>query len=401
MENKMFSLNRSFVRELAELFYDDQISLVAALNENRLDNRKPKGGYKVRKPVSKKRIEGHIKELIEVSYWGSLTKEEGRNHDFEIVYALPEQASVGSNYVTIDPRLSFDSQILAKLAPALESTQRIAVCKKASRKNQLEIWGIAPPFEWPSLRVTAIGPGQLIVWISDMWKARISEKAQLVDVGRYDDLFSSVQPTYPIQDEADKVAKENSRPDLEKIAIAMRAHGHGGILLIIPDSITAWRNVIDMGKFRFSPYEKFKKDLEKRDEAVRQFVSGHTVEHLDTSFKSMAQSIKSIAQFTAVDGATLITPDRVLLGFGAKIRPTKKKDERYELVISDPFYPGEVENVNLSELPWGTRHKAAARFAFDQKGTVAVVASVDGRLSVFKRNGRKLFVLRNAEFLWL
>lgn len=258
----------------------------------------------------------------------------------------------------------------------------------------------------PPLLVRAIEPGQIILWISDMWKARITERAELVDVGVYGDIFSSVQPTYSAQHDptaaAEKIVQVEGRPDLERIAVAMRAHGHGGILLVIPETNTTWVDSIDMGKFRFSPYEKFKKDLVNRDEAFRQFASGRIAHDFHSPFERMAQSIKAIAQFTAVDGATLITPDRVLLGFGAKIKPIKKRsDESYKLVIVNPFYGSQPESKNLSELPWGTRHKSAARFVFDQRGTVAVVASTDGRLSVFKRDGRKIFVLTDAEFLWL
>jgi hypothetical protein len=325
------------------------------------------------------------------------------------VYARPPEAkSVSNDYVVFNPRLAFDSEILAQLAPALESTHTLRVWPKTRKAgtDELEIWGFARPSVGPPLLVKAIEPGQIILWISDMWKARITERAELVEVGVYADIFSGVQPSYSAQSdstaEADYIVKAERRPDLEKIAVAMRAHSHGGILLVIPDTNTTWVNSIDMGKFRFSPYEKFKTDLVNRDEAVRQFASGRIAHDFHSPFERMVQSIKSIAQFTAVDGATLITPDRVLLGFGAKIKPMKKRaDERYELVIVDPFYGSHPESKNLSELPWGTRHKSAARFVFDQPGTVAIVASADGRLSVFRRDGRKILVLTEAEFLWL
>lgn len=404
-DNNTFALNRSFLREILERYHEIETDAFEFAKENASFAR----AYKVRKPFSRRRIQGHVRKLLAVSFWASLKKEEGRHHQFAVVYAPPpDPKSVSNDYVVFNPRLAFDAEILAKLAPALESTHTLRVWPKLREagKDELEIWGFARPSVGPPLLVKAIEPGQIILWISDMWKARITERAELVEVGVYADIFSGVQPNYRAQSdstaEVEKIVKEQSRPDLERIAVAMRAHGHGGILLVIPDANTRWGDSIDMGKFRFSPYEKFKTDLVNRDEAVGQFASGTIANDFHSPFERMVQSIKSIAQFTAVDGATIITPDRVLLGFGAKIKPLKKRsDERYNLLVVNPFYESQPESKNLSELPWGTRHKSAARFVFDQPGTVAIVASADGRLSVFKRDGGRILVLTDAEFLWL
>src|ERR1044072_1672495 len=399
MDSNTFDLNREFVRELAEMYHNEQGMLQEANKEM---------GYKPTKLLPMRRIQNHIKQLIEVSFWASVKKEEGRHHTFALNYAAPEPNIADNDFVVFNPRLAFSAEILSKVAPAVESTKTIGVWPKTrrDREDKLEIWGFVPFLRWPLLLVNAIEPGQIILSISGLWKAKITEKSQIVDVGKYDNLFSNVYPAYPTegdsQIEAEKIVKAERMPDLEKIAIAMRAHGHGGTLLIIPNDNTTCHKSIDMGSFRFKPYEKFKKDLERRDAAVRQFALGSMARDFHSSYEDMAKSIKSIAQFTAVDGATLITPDRILLGFGAKIKPVRKvPDENYNLVISNPFYKSEPEHKNLMEMPWGTRHRSAARFVFDQKGTVAIVASADGRLSIFKRDGRNIFVLQHAEFMWL
>ena len=315
MENNTFDLNRSFIRKLAELYHEIAIDNFEFAKE---DARFPD---KISKPFSRKRIQGHLRKLLEVSFWASLKTEEGRHHQFAVVYSPPpEPKAVSNDYVAFNPRLAFNAELLAKLAPALESTHTVRVWPKprGAGKDELEIWGFARPSFVPPLVVKAIEPGRIILWISDMWKARITERAELVDVGVYADIFSDVQPTYSAHNdpttEVEQIVKEESRPDLERIAVAMRAHGHGGILLVIPDTNTTWRDSIDIGKFRFDPYERFKTDLKKRDEAVRQLFSGRIVRDSHSPFENMAQSSESIAQFTVVDGATLITPDRVLFG---------------------------------------------------------------------------------------
>jgi hypothetical protein len=396
MDNNTFELNRSFVRELTETYYDEQIFSQKASQEL---------GYKTDKLFSLRRIQGHIKRLIEVSFWASVKKEEGRHHPFALEYSSPERETFPNEQVVFNEPLEFSAEIISKIAPALESTQRIGVWSKTVRggKDELEIWGFTLPLKYPSLMVKAIEPGRIILTISDYWKARISDKAQIVDLDEYQNLFSGLGPPPPGEiDEAEKIVISERIPDLEKIALAMRAHGHGGTLLIIPDSNNTWSKSIDKGSFRFNPYEKFKEDLERRDLAIRQFVSGRINHDFHSSVERMTQSIKSIAQFTAVDGATLITPDRALLGFGAKIKISEElPDEKYNVEILKPFCGSKPDNKNLSQLTWGTRHKSAARFVFHQNDTVAIVASADGRLSVFKRDGEKISALQEAEFLWL
>lgn len=65
-----------------------------------------------------------------------------------MVYARPpEPKAVGNDYVVFNPRLAFDAEILAKLAPALESTHTMRVWPKTREagKDELEILGICAP----------------------------------------------------------------------------------------------------------------------------------------------------------------------------------------------------------------------------------------------------------------
>src|ERR1700720_956046 len=126
-DSNTLALNRSFLREIAELYYEIETNAFEFAKEDASFAR----AYKVSKPFSRMRIQRHVRKLLEVSFWASLKKEEGRHHQFAVVYARPpEPKSVSNDYVVFNPRFAFDAEIVAKLAPALESTHTLRVWPK-------------------------------------------------------------------------------------------------------------------------------------------------------------------------------------------------------------------------------------------------------------------------------
>jgi ligand-binding sensor domain-containing protein len=66
------------------------------------------------------------------------------------------------------------------------------------------------------------------------------------------------------------------------------------------------------------------------------------------------KSLEVIGNLTAVDGATLVTFDLVVLAFGAKIRAKNVDHKPERLVISEPFEGSVEREIGLSELGWHT-----------------------------------------------
>jgi hypothetical protein len=83
-----------------------------------------------------------------------------------------------------------------------------------------------------------------------------------------------------------------------------------------------------------------------------------------------------------VDGAALINDRFELLAFGAKIGRREGGSRVGRVVLTEPVVGDSAVVVNPVQLG-GTRHLSAAQFVQDQKGTVALVASQDGRFTVF------------------
>ena len=89
-----------------------------------------------------------------------------------------------------------------------------------------------------------------------------------------------------------------------------------------------------------------------------------------------------IGGLTAVDGATIIDTDYHLLGFGAKIIRRSGCPQVEQIVLTEPVEgatPIVADPVQLG----GTRHLSAAQFVHDQRDALALVASQDGRFTVF------------------
>jgi hypothetical protein len=200
-------------------------------------------------------------------------------------------------------------------------------------------------------------------------------------------------------------AKES---DFKTIATVMRQHGHGGTLLVVPSNEN-WRGSIHTDRFRFEcyPYERGRTALGDREKAVRKRKreeklaeeEGGILVFFDEPGEGLVQRpLRDIGQLTAADGATLVTYDLVLLGFGAKIKEGSNKLE--EVFRSEPFEDSEEERLGLGELG-GTRHQSAASFVFDQRDAIAIVASQDGIVSFFAwdKEENRVTVIRHAEFV--
>jgi hypothetical protein len=96
----------------------------------------------------------------------------------------------------------------------------------------------------------------------------------------------------------------------------------------------------------------------------------------------MSRSVDAVAGLTAIDGATVITAEYEVLTFGAKIARRKGSPQVDQLTLTEPIEGSEAQIVTPGHLG-GTRHLSAAQFVHDQRDALALVASQDGRFTVF------------------
>jgi hypothetical protein len=159
-----------------------------------------------------------------------------------------------------------------------------------------------------------------------------------------------------------------------QLSASMRAHGHGGSLLVVPAGNDGWRNTIaqpivysvDPSFSALSELIHQKVDAKDR----REWVS------------ALRRAVDTIGGLTAVDGATVINDQYEVLAFGAKIRRPEGTQPVDKWVVTEPVV-GNVPVVVQPTEHGGTRHYSAAQFVYDQRDALALVASQDGRFTVF------------------
>jgi hypothetical protein len=97
---------------------------------------------------------------------------------------------------------------------------------------------------------------------------------------------------------------------------------------------------------------------------------------------ALRRAVEGVAGLTAVDGATVITDRYEVLAFGAKIVRRDGSPQVTEVILTEPIEGARADVVEPAQLG-GTRHLSAAQFVRDQHDAVALVASQDGRFTVF------------------
>jgi hypothetical protein len=97
---------------------------------------------------------------------------------------------------------------------------------------------------------------------------------------------------------------------------------------------------------------------------------------------ALRRAVDAIAGLTAVDGATVMTDQDEVLAFGAKIVRRDGSPQVTEVILTEPIEGARPEVIEPAQLG-GTRHLSAAQFVRDQHDSVALIASQDGRFTVF------------------
>jgi Probable sensor domain DACNV len=367
---------------VAERLYDRYISALSQIHNEPNEHSSP---Y-LASPVTSL----HLQSLIEVSFWASLIREEGKYHEFSL--ALCPQEFTTDSFV-FESRVPLEAEQLAKLAPAFGPREN-SIGVWFDERSELFIWGFTPS-AGISLAVRAFEPGQLLVSFD-------------FGVAGFNAFISGSRTEFV---DPSNLPSNLRRPELEgrgedhaEIAKFMRSLKCGGTLLLV-NKESSWTDSIHQPvTFIGPPYEKIKNDILYRDKILKQELNKDplTSHQHRSAWEDANKSLEVIGNLTAADGATVITFDLDVLAFGAKIRAKNVDHKPERLVISEPFEGSVEREIGLSELG-GTRHQSAAQFVFDQKEAIAIVASQDGRLSVlgWDRTQGKVAVIRPAEFALL
>ena len=321
-----------------------------------------------------------IAAIINATFWASFRPEEGRFPKISLAYLSPEEAK---QPMVFEHVLPLTPDVLTKLAPAVERPEiHLGVWNIA---GELKVWGTTRAIPSFCFVLEDIEPGLLVV-----------KHRRLDGLGKYANVAV-------LKGEQVKVIDENgtSLPDcpallkallaftaaatngphhqlnvLVQLSASMRAHGHGGTILVVPAGTEHWRESIAQ-PILYSITPSFaalsallRKEVGEEDEGRRQWES------------AVRRVVDTIGGMTAVDGATVINDRYEVLAFGAKIRRRDGKAPVDKWVITEPIIGNRPVVVHPTEHG-GTRHLSGAQFVNDNRDSLAMVASQDGRFTVF------------------
>jgi hypothetical protein len=310
-----------------------------------------------------------IESLIDAAFWASLRREEGYIPRISLAY-LPPTAEI--HPLMFGSPLSLEPGALAKLAPAVE---RPGI--------HLGVWGgkvwgttrTIPPF---CFVVEVVAPGLLVLKHRPRQESRKFVNVAVLEADRIkivDETASAIADCPALLTSLLGFDCEQQGVSvLVQIAVSMRRHGRGGALLVVPQGTLAWEEtIVHPISYAVKPAYSELADL----------VASEPDGEPDTEWAdALTRSVDAIAGLTAVDGATVITDRYELLAFGAKIRRKSGGEPVEQLIVTEPIEGAVAERMHPGQIG-GTRHFSAAQFVKDQRNCLALVASQDGRFTIF------------------
>jgi len=316
-----------------------------------------------------------IEAIIDATFWASFRPEEGRFPKISLAFLPPEQAG---QPLIFENRLAVTSDTLTKLAPAVERPGvHLGVWRDA---DDVYVWGATRTIPSLGFVLEDVEPGLLVIKhrrIDGFGKfANVAvlkgEQTKIVDeeaasLPECPDLLKSLRAFTSPQTWDDSVNV------LVQLAASMRAHGHGGTLLVVPNGNEAWKeSIIHPITYSVTPsFSKLAKLLEKRPQ----------LDDESNWLASLNKVVDTVTGLTAVDGATLMSNGYEVLAFGAKIRRGHGRQPVEQMMLTEPIV-GNQAIVIPPVQHGGTRHLSAAQFVYDQRDSLALVASQDGRFTV-------------------
>lgn len=317
-----------------------------------------------------------IEKMIDVAFWSSLRREEGMSTRISLAFLNPAQAG---RPLIFERRMPLTTKVLTKLAPGVERAGvHIGVWCEG---DELYIWGTTIKLPNYCFVLDVSEPGLLVV-----------KQRRIIGLGKFTNIAVLRGDQVRIVDES--CAQAPDTPEilhsllgngssavwnepvnvLIQIAVSMRAHKRGGILLVVPSGSERWReSIIHPLQYPISPAFSGVADLTRQN----------CVKVTELFYQNaLRREVDNVSGLTAVDGATVITDRHELLTFGAKIARANWSEPVDKMLFIEPVIDGGPIHIHPQSIG-GTRHFSAAQFVHDQRDALALVASQDGYFTVF------------------
>ncbi len=329
--------------------------------------------------------EDAVEALLDAAFWASLRREEGITPIISLAYVPPHRAAHALHFAQ---RIPLRPAPLAKVAPAVERAGiHLGVWKDG---GDFHVWGTTRDVPAFCLVVEVVASGLLVIKHRSEPFGKFANVAVLEgdQIKVVDETAGAAVPDCPDVVKS-LLGFSGSRGVVESVNVlvelsaSMRVHGRGGALLVVPADSADWReSVVTPLVYAITPPFTGLSEVLKivPDEAGRQDWR-----------EDLRREVEAIAGLTAVDGATVINTRYEVMALGAKITRKRGSPPVEQVSYSEPV-EGNARALTPVVQLGGTRHLSAAQFVYDQRNAMALVASQDGRFTVFKWSPREEIV---------
>jgi hypothetical protein len=318
-----------------------------------------------------------IEAIIDVAFWASLRREETCTPRISLAFVSPAQLEVP---LIFERPVPFASTALTRIGPAVERPG-IHLCVWRQHSDDMVVWGATRDLPESCFVLEVVSPGLLLIK-----RSRGNDSSKFVNVAvlqgdeiKIIDQNVATTPDCPellsslLGFQSEDVSS-GSINVLIQLAVSMREHGRGGSLLVVPSGADLWKeSILQPIAYSLSPSFCALVDLMRENPGERSRRRWQ---------EALRRVIDGVAGLTAVDGATIITDQYELLAFGAKIVRRAGWAQVGDVLVSEPIEGMAAVIAEPGQLG-GTRHLSAAQFVHDQRDSIAMVASQDGRFTVF------------------
>jgi hypothetical protein len=317
-----------------------------------------------------------VEAIIDTAFWASLRREEGYTPTISLAFLPPARAV---RPLTFEPQLSLAPDALSRLAPAVKQPGiHLGVWRNG---RELCVWGTTRTLPALCFVLEVVAPGLLVVKYPHGLSGKFvnivvleGDQVKVVDEqgASIPDCPEVVSALLGFDSPASWAGSVNV---FVRLAVSMRTHGRGGALLVVPADSDRWRRSI-VQPIRYSVEPPFREiaDLMGLVQAERERQQWQD---------ELTHAVDAVAGLTAVDGATVMNDRYEVLAFAVKIARHEESVRVQEVMVTEPVEGMVPSTVHPSQLG-GTRHLSAAQFVFDQRDASALVASQDGRFTIFQ-----------------
>lgn len=336
--------------------------------------------------------------LVEATFFASLHEEEARRVEFAVAWEPTSRDC--SAILAITTPVAVTPRNLAKLAPAaLGESTSLAV---RAEGDQLVAWALLDRSTTgrQPLTLRAIAAGVVRVDFDGV-PCALYTRGECLFLGDRNPVKSPsrwLTRTFSAWAAgADAVTGIDVRAAIvTRIAARARAHGHGGMILVVPAAtemplgVRVHYGVGEGATVLLDRFAHVISDVPVEDRFAR--LTGSRLRGLDGRISvrdeaqiAYAEAIELVARLTAVDNALLLDTDLRIRGFGVQVSEGDAPQREFQ--HTNP-YTDDVHTDDLATFK-GTRHPAGVIFCMRQEGeAAALIASQDGNLSLATKDPR-------------